>query len=147
MRPEEIAEIQEMLDVYVNKMGSQVVKKFANIPEGWKFLKALSKEGKIVEFYDHDKFCGILAFDVGEDWWSGDTKMLVEVVVLSCLGVHGLQREVCKMLDKLAKEYQAQMIVSGCFFLQMPQVVSNGYKKYGFNQTYPTYVKVMNNDD
>ena len=105
-----------------------------------------SKQGHVVKFYQGDKFCGILIFDVDKGWWT--PKVIVsEVAVLACLGVHGFQREVCKMLDQLAKEYHASLIASGCFFQKYPKMVSNCYKKFGYVDTYPTYAKVVNHDN
>lgn len=127
------------------KDGSKAVTEFLNLYWASENLMQFSKEKKVIEFYQGERFCGILAFDLGAAWWT-DRTILYEVVVLAVKGCHGLQREACKMLDKLAKRYHASLISTGCFFQRDPQVVTNGYKKFGFTQTYPTYVKVVKHD-
>ena len=146
MTSTEIEALQESLKYHMETEGSSAVKDFLDIP--WITLNAhiYSEQGKVVKFYQGDKFCGVLIFDVDRGWWT--PKVIVsEVAVLACLGVHGLQREACKMLDQLAKEYHASLIASGCFFQKYPKIVSNCYKKFGYVDTYPTYAKVVNHDN
>lgn len=146
MTPTEIADLQESLRVLVPTIGSVAVKKFLDVPWATQNVLRYSEEGKVVKFYQGDKFCGILVFDYGKAWWTS-SNILYEVVVLSCNNVHGLQRAACRMLDSLAKEYHASLVSSGCFFQEHPQIVTNCYKKFGYAETYPTYAKVMNNDN
>lgn len=146
MTQEECKSIYESVKVMKDTIGSVVLQTFLDIDAGIQYLHAISKEGYVVKFYQGDKFCGILAFDVGRDWWSGDTTILFEVTVLSCLGCHGVQREAMKTLNKLAHEYDAKMIITGCFFQKDSKVVANGYKKFGFDHTYPTFAKVVEHD-
>lgn len=142
---EELKLLQVAIRDDMPKDGSKAVTEFLNLPWASECLMQFSKEKKVVEFYQGDRFCGILAFDYGSAWWT-DKTIIYEVVVLAVKGCHGLQREACKMLDSIAAERHASMISSGCFFQRNPQVVTNGYKKAGFTQTYPTYVKVVKHD-
>lgn len=107
-------------------------------------LKTMSASGNVVKFYQGDSFCGILCFDYSHTWWSPKT-ILSEVFVFAVKGYHGLQRHAIIELHKIAKEVGATIITSGCFFQRNPQIVTNGYKKFGFNETYPTYAKVVKN--
>lgn len=109
-------------------------------------LKRMSELGNVVKFYQGDRFCGILCFDYSLTWWTKET-ILSEVFIFETKGTHGLQRYAIKELHKLAKEVGATIITSGCFFQKNPQIVTNGYKKAGFKETYPTYAKVVNNND
>lgn len=109
-------------------------------------LKAMSASGHIVKFYQGDKFCGILCFDYSVTWWTPKT-ILSEVFIFEVKGFHGLQRYAIQELHKIAKEVGATIITSGCFFQKNPQMVTNGYKKFGFYETYPTYAKVVRTYD
>mgnify|MGYP004681261555 FL=1 len=111
-----------------------------------KNLINMSRDHKIVKFYQGDKFCGILCFEYGTSWWTPEVT-LSEVFVFAVKGFHGLQRYAIKELHKIAKEVNASIITSGCFFQKNPQIVTNGYKKFGFNETYPTYAKVVKNNE
>lgn len=105
-------------------------------------LKLMSRKQKVVKFYQGDKFCGILCFEYSFTWWTPET-ILSEVFVFAVKGFHGLQRYAISELHKIAKEVNATIITSGCFFQKNPQMVTNGYKKFGFKETYPTYAKVV----
>ena len=146
MTPTEVRALQESLKYHAETRGSNAISEFLDVP--WVTQNAIqfSKMGKVVKFYQGDKFCGVLIFDVDRGWWTPKV-ILSEVAVLSCLGVHGLQREACKMLDQLAKKYHASLIASGCFFQRHPRMVSNCYKKFGYVDTYPTYAKEVNYDN
>lgn len=146
MTPTEVRALQESLKYHAETRGSKAISEFLDVP--WITQNAIqfSKMEKVVKFYQGDKFCGVLIFDVDRGWWTPKV-ILSEVAVLACLGIHGLQREACKMLDRLAKEYHASLIASGCFFQRHPQMVSNCYKKFGYVDTYPTYAKVVNHDN
>ena len=146
MTSTEVEALQESLKYHMETEGSSAVKDFLDIP--WITMSAVlySEKGNVVKFYQGDKFCGILIFDVDKGWWT--PKVIVsEVAVLACLGVHGFQREVCKMLDQLAKEYHASLTAPARLFQNYPKMVSNCYKKFGYVDTYPTYAKVVNHDN
>ena len=146
MTSTEVEALQESLKYHMETEGSSAVKGFLDIPWIIHNARIYSEQGNVVKFYQGDKFCGVLIFEVDRGWWTPKV-ILSEVAVLACLGIHGLQREACKMLDRLAKEYHASLIASGCFFQRHPQMVSNCYKKFGYVDTYPTYAKVVNHDN
>lgn len=103
-------------------------------------LLHMSKRGQIVKFYKGDRFCGILAFDIGYAWWSPH-RICSEVFVLAVEGVHGFQRHAAEELERIAKEYDAPLIVAGNMFQVNNNLIGNGYKKCGFRQECSTYVK------
>ena len=143
---DEIKELQDNLSSLIASQGSYVMHHFADIDWGTKNLMQYSKLGQVVKFYQGDKFCGIVCFDVGRSWWT-TALMISEVIVLSTANTHGLQRYALRELEKIAKETGAQLIVGGCIFMEHPQMITNGYKKCGFHLTYPTYAKVIDNDN
>lgn len=100
----------------------------------------MSTRGQIVKFYEGDRFCGILAFDIGYVWWSPH-RICSELFVLATAGIHGLQRHAAAALEHLAKEYDASLIVAGNIFQVNSNLIGNGYKKCGFRQECSTYVK------
>ena len=142
---EELRELQESCKLHAKKEGSAVLQ-YLDLPWASQNLLAFSKQGEVVKFYQGDKFLGILCFAVGCEWWTRQT-ILSEVCVLSCKGVHGVQRYAIKALDELAKEFHATILTSGCFFQKMPQAVTNGYLKGGYRLSCPTYIKVVNEHD
>lgn len=142
---EEIKGLQDSLRSLIASYGSYVMHNFADIDWGTQNIVEYSKKGQVVKFYQGDKFCGIVCFDTGRSWWSS-ALMVSEVLVLSMPNTHGLQRYALRELEKIAKELGAQILTGGCIFQQNPQMVTNGYKKCGFNLTYPTYAKVVSND-
>jgi hypothetical protein len=103
-------------------------------------LLHMSKRGQLVKFYKGDHFCGILAFDIGYAWWSPH-RICSEVFVLAVEGVHGFQRIAAAELERIAKEYDAPLIVAGNMFQVNNNLIGNGYKKCGFRQECSTYVK------
>lgn len=103
-------------------------------------LLHMSKREQIVKFYERDRFCGILAFDIGYVWWTPH-RVCSEVFVLATEGTHGFQRHAAAELERLAKEYDAPLIVAGNMFQVDNNLIGNGYKKCGFRQECSTYVK------
>lgn len=104
-------------------------------------LLTMSAEGQVVVFTDNGRFMGILVFDVGEWWWS-DARVLMENFVLSVTEKPGFQREALKELNRLADEYDVDVIAAGSIFMNNSAMVMNGYKKDGFLMTTPTCVKI-----
>ena len=102
----------------------------------------MSARGQIVKFYEGDRFCGILAFDIGYVWWTPH-RVCSEVFVLATEGIHGFQRHAAAELERLAKEYDASLIVAGNMFQVDNNLIGNGYKKCGFRQECSTYVKEL----
>lgn len=85
---------------------------------------------------------GILIFDVGMEWWSAAT-ILSEIFVFCVSPAYkGFGRLALQELERLAKEHKAQIITSGCFFMEHPQIVTNMYKKTGFTVINPVYAKI-----
>lgn len=103
-------------------------------------LRHMSTCGQIVKFYEGDRFCGILAFDIGYVWWSPH-RICSELFVLATEGTYGIQRHAAAVLERLAKEYDAPLIVAGNIFQENNALIGNGYKKCGFRQECSTYVK------
>lgn len=103
-------------------------------------LLHMSERGQLVKFYKGDRFCGILAFDIGYAWWTPH-RVCSEVFVLAVESVHGFQRIAAAELERIAKEYDASLIVAGNIFQVNSNLIGNGYKKCGFRQECSTYVK------
>lgn len=143
---DEINGLQDNLRSLIDSHGSYVMHNFADVEWGTENIVQYSKQGQVVKFYQGDKFCGIVCFDVGRSWWS-TVLMVSEVLVLSTSNTHGLQRYALRELEKIAKELGAQIVTGGCIFMEHPQMITNGYKKCGFSLTYPTYAKVVENDN
>ena len=118
---------------------------YYNREHALKNIIAMSERHNVVKYYQGDKFCGILCFHVSNSWWTTDV-IVEEVFVFAVNGFKGLQRYAIKTLNEIAKDNKASMIVSGCFFQKNPAMVANGYKKQGFTETYPYFVKVIKNE-
>lgn len=85
---------------------------------------------------------GILIFDVGMEWWSTATVLSETFVFCVSPTYKGFGRLALQELERLAKEYKAQIITSGCFFMEHPQVITNMYKKAGYTVVNPVYTKI-----
>ena len=119
---------------------SWILQQYGDIEHTVTALYYMSKRGQLVKFYKGDRFCGILAFDIGYAWWSPH-RICSEVFVLATESVHGFQRIAAAELERIAKEYDAPLIVAGNMFQENNNLIGNGYKKCGFRQECSTYVK------
>lgn len=107
-------------------------------------FKLWNNKGQLLVFEDAGgDIIGILAFDVGYDWWS-EAKILKEEFVF-CVSptFKGFGRIALEELNRLAKRLEVDLIVSGCFFMKQPQIVTNMYRKNGFSEISPSYTKIM----
>lgn len=103
-------------------------------------LRFLSQHDHVVKFYEGDYFYGILAFNVGDTWWTPNL-ICSELFVLATYGTHGFQRIAAAELERIAKESGASLIVAGNIFQVNNNLIGNGYKKCGFRQECSNYVK------
>lgn len=132
--------LRQTLLVWRQKKLSWLMDCYGDVEHVISTLSSMSARGQLVKFYEADKFCGILFFDIGHAWW---TPHLVcsELFVLAIDGVHGIQRHAAEELERLAKDYGASLIVAGNIFQENNNLIGNGYKKQGFRQECSTYVK------
>ena len=112
-------------------------------------LRNFDYEGRLRVFYReacHGSeiiLVGLLAYDVGYSWWS-KKRILSEVFVFGLdPEFKGFGRVARKELDSLAKLYNCDVIIAGNFFMEKPAVMTNTYKKGGFEISCPTYTKVV----
>lgn len=143
---EEVEGLLDSLRHLVEHEGSSAMRNHLDIEWARDNIVEYSRHGQVVKFYQGDKFLGIMTFDIGLSWWTSKP-MLQEVVILSMPNTHGLQRMALKELEKIARENNIELIVGGCIFQANPQVITNGYKKFGYKESYPTYLKVTNNEN
>ena len=106
-------------------------------------LLALSARGRVVVFTEAGSLVGILVFDVGSLWWTTETVLIEEFVLVVQDGFHGFQRIAIQELERLAKEYDVAAILAGSLYTDEPRMVLNAYKKAGFTETAPTCIKVL----
>jgi hypothetical protein len=98
-----------------------------------RLLKFVNTSGKLV---------GVLAFDVGQPWWSSE-KCLEEVFVY-CLDpdLHGFGRIALRHLEDLAETYGCSFIEAGGAACVDSKPLENLYmKKGGFSFSYPNFIK------
>lgn len=131
---------QTLLAWQTQKTISWLMERYGDIEHTLTCLGNMSARGQVVKFYEGDRFCGILAFDIGYVWWTPH-RVCSEVFVLATEGTHGFQRHAAAELECLAKEYDAALIVAGNMFQVDNNLIGNGYKKCGFRQECSTYVK------
>ena len=116
------------------------MERYGDIEHTLTCLGNMSARGQVIKFYERGRFCGILAFDIGYAWWTPH-RICSEVFVLATESVHGFQRIAAAELERIAKEYDAPLIVAGNMFQVNNNLIGNGYKKCGFRQECSTYVK------
>lgn len=119
---------------------SWLMENHGSIPHVIEGILEMSKRGQVVEFYSGDRFDGILVFDVGVPFWT-DKTILSEVFVFAMPYAKGFQREAIRVMERLAKQYGADLISAGNIFQDNNNLIGNGYKKQGFQQSCSTYVK------
>lgn len=119
---------------------SWLMNTYGSIPTALRNILEMSERGQVIEFYSGDRFEGILVFDVGVPFWSNKT-IVSEIFVLAMPYSKGLQREAIKGLKQIAKEYEAVLITAGNIFQDNNNLIGNGYKKQGFQQSCSTYVQ------
>jgi len=111
-------------------------------------LRQLSLNGYLLSFVSNEgKLIGILIWDVGNHWWS--TEVVITEMFVFCIDkdFKGFGRVALHELDVLAKRYKAKAIVAGSYFLREPQIVTNMYKKFGYSEESPSYIKIIREDD
>ena len=139
----ELEALWDRLKELVDTTGSELVQKCGSLELTIRRLAQLSLSQRVVIFYDKGVFIGILVFDVMQEWWSND-KFLVEHFVLCVSSSYkGFARDAIDELERLARLFDCDVIVAGCYFNEDTQVVSNSYKKKGFTIMCPNYVKLL----
>lgn len=122
-----------------DKEGSLLMQK-ADADVAVRSLVHMSFQNRVVIFYENDEFIGILAFDVGSVWWANLITLEEDLVLCVSPTFKGFGRIAVDKLKELAKEYKAQLIVSGSIFQENPAIIANLYKKKGFKQSCPVFV-------
>lgn len=139
----ELEALWDRLKELVDTTGSELVQKCGSLELTIRRLAQLSTTQRVVIFYDKGVFIGILVFDVMQEWWS-NSKFLVEHFVLCVSSSYkGFARDAIDELERLARLFDYDVIVAGCYFNKDTQVVSNSYKKKGFTIMCPNYVKLL----
>lgn len=139
----ELEALWDRLKELVDTTGSELVQKCGSLELTIRRLAQLSLSQRVVIFYDKGVFIGILVFDVMQEWWSND-KFLVEHFVLCVTSSYkGFARDAIDELERLAREFDCDVVVAGCYFNKDAQLVSNSYKKKGFTIMCPNYVKLL----
>ena len=126
-----------------DKQGSSMLG-FADLRKLKFSLHQMDKQGRIRSFVNgQGKIIGILVFDVGFAWWS--KSLILSETFVFCVDpeFHGFGRVAVKELKALASVYHCEIIVAGNFFMEKPDVMTNTYKKGGFETICPTYIKVV----
>jgi len=122
---------------------------FGDIDAAMENIQNFWRKGQAVLFYDDaDKkhLVGLLIFDVVQYWWSYDF-FLSEVLVLNTdKKFHGFGRIAIKKLEELADTYKCVGICSGCILEKNAPLVSNMYKKAGFQIATSNFVKDMRHE-
>lgn len=139
----ELEALWDRLKEVIKTSGTDLIKKCNNLELTIRRLAQLSLTQRVVIFYDKGVFIGILVFDVMQEWWSND-KFLVEHFVLCVAPSYkGFARDAIDELERLAKEYNCDAVIAGCYFNKDAQMVTNSYKKKGFTIMCPNYVKLL----
>lgn len=102
--------------------------------------------GNIRAWYDATgKLVGVLMFDVGKLWWTDKTVIMEETVFCIDKSYSGIQREAIRELERIARGYEAELIISGNVLStgRTAKLVMNGYKKAGFKPICTDMVKVL----
>ncbi|WP_196599036.1 hypothetical protein [Pectinatus frisingensis] len=108
-----------------------------------KSLRQIDKEGQLRVWWDGSKIIGLLAFDVGYTWWTSELLLSEQFVFCIDPEFKGFSRIAIRELDNLARIFNCKFIVAGNFFMDKPAIVSNAYKKGGFELTCPSYIKIV----
>nr|DAT53598.1 MAG TPA: Glucose-6-phosphate acetyltransferase 1 fold, GlcNAc biosynthesis, alpha/beta [Caudoviricetes sp.] len=103
-------------------------------------------KGQIRAWYDATgKLVGLLMFDVGRIWWSDKIVIMEETVFCLDKSYSGIQREATRELDRIARGYSAEIIVTGNMIStgDTERLVMNGYKKAGYTTICTDMIKVV----
>lgn len=103
-------------------------------------------KGKIRAWYNATgSLIGLLMFDIGKLWWTDKVVVMEESVFCIDTSYSGIQREAIKELERVARGYEAELIISGNVLStgKTELLVLNGYKKAGFQPICTDMVKVV----
>ena len=107
--------------------------------------------GRMIVFRDTDTkaLIGLVVYSWENTWW-GDNSMnvLIEHMVL-CVNksFKGFGRIAIKALERVAREKKCSAIISGSYLTKETKHIENMYKKQGFTQVCPSFVKVLKYDE
>ena len=139
----EYDQIIKRLHYLKRREGSKIIKEIADVEYSAMELVRMSRQSKVIVFYENDTFIGILAFDVVNPWWTSKRVLDEEIILSMTDDFKGFARIAIDKLIELAEYYKASLIAAGCFFQDKPQIVTNSYIKKGFNLSQPIYMKMM----
>ena len=148
-RPLTDAELTQIVERTIEErshVGSSVLYK-ADADKVKESLRKFDEDGRMRVFCIEDdvktEIIGILVFDVGEAWWTR-SRILSEVFVF-CVDPNfiGFGRIAIRELKALASIFNCDLIVAGNFFMDKPEVMTNSYRKGGFEISCPSYIKVV----
>ena len=103
-------------------------------------------KGKIRAWYNATgNLIGLLMFDIGKLWWTDKVVVMEESVFCIDTSYSGIQREAIKELERVARGYEAELIISGNVLStgKTERLVLNGYKRAGFQPICTDMVKVI----
>lgn len=146
LTPEELDQLKQAVTQRISKEGNSLMATYFDVERAAQCIDEWSKAGNVLKIYYDDTFSGIFAFDITQSWWS-KIPVIAEICIFSLGNAAGLQRFALAYMHEVAKQFPAIILAGGCIFQQHPQMVTNCYKRMGFTEAYPTYTKVMRNDN
>lgn len=142
MNKEEVWQVLRALERQRDAIGN----KFIDLADTYKMHKQLLRwdyNGQVRTFVrpGTEDIVGIVGFDVVVEWWS--TKRFLTELFVWCVDTayKGFGRVAVAELEKIAEFYKCAAIIAGNCFMGQPQVVSNTYRKAGF-EVLPVYLKL-----
>lgn len=141
LSPTQIDSIVDKL-VHLRKITGTSIMALADLPTLKSELFNLANRGQVISCYKGWTLAGIIVFDVCKQWWTN--KYVVYEMLVLCLDdtLHGFGRYAMEQLQFIAEYYHCSAIVGGCLFNKQSKMVTNTYKKFGF-EVAPSFYKVL----
>ena len=108
-----------------------------------KTLRAIQKV-RVLRSSEDNHMLGILVWGVCQFWWSKESFIYEDLVLVVDPEYKGFAREAIKLLEELAETNECKGILSGCILQDKPQMVLNSYRKFGFTEVIPNMFKEVN---
>ncbi|MBS5519645.1 MAG: hypothetical protein KHX13_04850 [Acidaminococcus intestini] len=145
----DVERIYDALLAEKNSRDNPFMHAYGDIDAAIRNIVEMDRRGQVVKFRTPENgLIGILIYDIVNFWWS-DEPFFSEVLVLKTdpTFTGGFGRMAIRQMERIAKDNKCVGICSGCILERNAPMVTNMYKKAGFQITTANFVKDLRDEE